>query len=356
MPIAGMADAEKGAPIPPDAIDPELVKLRRSPPKVGIITAAGIVFLCAVFLYRLGPDRHFAGAGTPARPGVADVADGKVAADSFVTVAAAPVMAHAVRAGKSKGDVGLRVVPVRGSADRLWLVLDGDSFAAPALDGYTGRLRRLSSLPFADEVSDYVATHARPMFATTAAIRAGIAAGKVETVTGDTITPGDADRVAFDVVDPAASKIFASLTANEALPTADAWRKMLVDAGITPTGEGSPDATVGEVRFDVPLAAPTTTQKLEAAKLFAARVESVTHHHDTTWGELKQATLDPNVELIGIYVTRPIPDGAYALIMDEHPDDYWYVLPITIALVIIGGVFAWALVRAVRRELVPTRA
>lgn len=356
MPIAGMADAEEGAPIPKDAIDPELIKLRRARPKIGIITSAGIVFLCAVFLYRLGPDRHFAGAGKPARASVADIAAGKVATESFVTVDAVPMIAHAVRAGKSKGDVGLRVVPVRGATDRLWLVLDGDSFSAPALDGYTGRLRRLSNLPFSDEVADYIATHGRPMFATAAAIRAGIASGKVDTVTGDAITPTDADRVSYDVVDPAASKIYASLTANESLPTADAWRKMLIDAGITPTHEGSPDATLGEVRFDVPLAAAAATQKLEAAKLFAARVETVTHHHDTTWGELKKAGPDPNVDLIGIYVTRPIPDGAYALLMDEHPDDYWYVMPITIALALIGLVFAWALVRAVRRDLVPARA
>jgi hypothetical protein len=362
MAVAGMADAEEGAPIPPDAIDPELVKLRRARPKVGIITSAGIVFLCAVFLVKLGPDRGFAREpSAPARATVADVTADKLAIDSFVTVDAQPMMAHAARAGKSKGDVGLRVVPVRGGADRLWLVLDGDGFTPPAIDGYAGRLRRLSSLPFDDEVRELVAGQPRPMFASAAAIRAGIASGKIATITGDAITPRDTDRVAFDVIDPEASRIFASLTANESLPTADAWRKMLVDAGITPTGSSTPEGTVGEVRFDVPLSTTATMQKLEAGKLFAARVESVTHHHETTWGALRgsspsgfvvgtQTIPDAQVDVIGVYITRPIPEDAYALITGEHPDDYWYVMPITIALVVIGLVFAWALFRSIKRE------
>jgi len=358
-----MADADEGAPIPPDAVDPELVKLRRSRPKVGIITAAGIVFLCAVFLYKLNADRRFAGEPSkPPRATVADITADKVGMDAFVTVDAQPIIAHAVRASKSKGDVGLRAVPVRGGGDRLWLVIDGDGWQQPPIEGYQGRLRRLSNLPFDDEVRDFVASHARPVFAHAAAIRAGFASGKIATLTGDTISPADADRVAFDVIDPEACKIYASLTASETLPTPDAWRKMLVDAGITPTAVGSPDATLGEVRFDVPLSSAATTAKLEAAKLFAARVEDVTHHHEATWGALRgssptgfvvgtQTVPDAQVDLIGVYLTRAIPGDAYALITGEHPDDYWYVLPITIALVAIGFVFAWALVRAVRREL-----
>ena len=61
MPTAQMAEsrlpetdsAEPGAPIPKDAIDPDLVKLRRARPKIGLVTSAGMVFLCAFFLWRL---------------------------------------------------------------------------------------------------------------------------------------------------------------------------------------------------------------------------------------------------------------------------------------------------------------
>ena len=93
----------------------------------------------------------------------------------------------------------------------------------------------------------------------------------------------------------------------------------------------------------------------------------MTLHRAGTWGELKKSaaegftlggatTPDAQVDLIGVFVTQPVPDDAYALVTSEFPPDYWYVLPITIALAIIGLLFGWALVRAVRRDLLPTRA
>jgi hypothetical protein len=39
------------------------------------------------------------------------------------------------------------------------------------------------------------------------------------------------------------------------------------------------------------------------------------------------------------------------LLTEERPAEYWYVLPITLALAAIGLVFAWALVRAVKRDI-----
>ena len=65
---------------------------------------------------------------------------------------------------------------------------------------------------------------------------------------------------------------------------------------------------------------------------------------------------DAQIDLLGLYVARSIPSDAYALITDENPADYWYVLPITIALCVIGLIFAWALVRAVKRDLLTPAA
>src|SRR3569623_722577 len=152
-----MADAAKdeneGAPIPKDAIDPELIKLGRPRPKIGVITAAGLVFLSVFFLWRLNPDRRFAGsAETPARVTAADIVAGKVALDRFVAVDAEPLIAHAIRATNSKGSLGMRVVPARGTGERLWLVLSGDGWDPPTVGPYTGRLRKLGDLPFADAI------------------------------------------------------------------------------------------------------------------------------------------------------------------------------------------------------------
>src|SRR5882757_10728793 len=136
-PSPAMADTpieqrEPGAPIARDAIDPDLVKLARARPKVGMITAAGIAFLCLWFVLRLNPDRRFAGEGAPRPVSVADVLDGKVAADARIQVAAEPLIAHAVRATNAKGSLGLRIVPVRGTAGRLWIAVSGDGWNAPA--------------------------------------------------------------------------------------------------------------------------------------------------------------------------------------------------------------------------------
>jgi hypothetical protein len=118
------------------------------------------------------------------------------------------------------------------------------------------------------------------------------------------------------------------------------------------------------------------TKRLEKAELWAARVDSVPRHYESTVGEVRGsgpqalnlklaaagaapqaiAVPDGDLDLIGVYVVRPIPDDALVLIAGELPTDYWYVTPITLALVAIGLLFAWALVRAVRRDLLPARA
>jgi hypothetical protein len=144
-----------------------------------------------------------------------------------------------------------------------------------------------------------------------------------------------------------------------------AWEKGLAAAGIAVTG--SHDPREDTIQFDATGDPAHLTAQLLAAELWAARVEPTTHHYDTTWGALKTSSPagfvvgttvipDAQLDLVGLYVAREIPAGAYALITDENPEEYWYVLPITIALAAIGLVFAWALVRAVKRDLLPTRA
>jgi hypothetical protein len=363
-PSAGPGDP--GAPIAHDQIDPDLVKLARARPQVGVITAAGLVLLCSVFLWRLGPDRRFAGSGAEPRPAaVADVLAGKVEADQLVVLTADPVVSQAIRATKAAGSLGFRVAPVRGAGDRLWLAVSGDGWDPPATAGYIGRLRKLEDLPFAVAVRTHAAEHPRPVFASPSAVRAGFAAGSVTTVAGDTVRLAEGDKVALEMIDPATSTIAASF--NDRLPDTAAWRAALERAGLPPTATGTPDVAVGQVRFQVAAAVSTTTTKLETAGLWAARVEPVTQRHETTWGALRtsspagltfgSASLpDAQIELVGLYTARPIPDDAYALVTGESPEDYWYVMPITVALAAILLVFAWALVRAVRRDLLPARA
>ena len=368
-----MADStsveEPGAPVAKDAIDPDLIKLKRARPKVGVITAAGIVFLCAVFLWRLDGDRKFGGHGSPEAVTLQQVLAGDVAAESHVKLEAEPLMSHAIRTSVQKGGLGLRVAPVRGTGDMVWLVLPGNGWEQPTTGAYTGRLRKLSALPFADAIDDYATSHPRPMFANAAAARAGFSTGKVTAVSGEPLSITDGDKVALDVVDPNTALIVAAL--NDRLPTAQAWTTALTGAGITIGAAIPPPTGVSDqVRFEVktPGAVASTTTKLEAAGLWAARVEPITRHYETTWGALKTSpgtgftvaqgvTIpDAELDLVGLYTSKGIPDGAYALIDGEKPADYWYVLPISIGLALIGLVFLWALIRAVKRDLLPTSA
>ncbi len=373
MPIASVmaepikslrSDAETGAPIAKDAIDPDLVKLKRARTKIGLVTSAGLVFLCGLFLVRLGPDRRFASSDAiPERVEVPDVLGGHVPLDRYVKLEGAePLFSHAIRTTTSKGNLGVRVVPVRGTGDRLWLAVSGDGWVPPANDTYSGRLRELADLPFATSVASYATAHPRPVFASAAAIRAGFATNKVQAVTGDTITLADSDKLAFDVVAPDASLVIGTL--GERFPDARAWAMALVAAGIP--ADGSPDVSRDTVRFHVLAGASDVAPKLELAKLWGARVEPVTTHYDTTWGALRAApptgfpiganvVPDAEIDLVGAYVARGIPSGALVMLAEERPGDYWYVMPITIALAVIGLLFGWALVRAVKRDLLPTR-
>jgi len=370
MPVSSVMASESqaaqaetaGAPIAKDAIDPDLVKLSRKRPKIGIVTAAGLVFLCTMFVVRLWPDRRFSGHdATPTKVTVADIVAGKIDLDAHISVQADPVVAHAIRTTEAKGNLGLRVAPARGSDEKLWLVVTGDGWEKPNTLGYVGRLRALHDLPFATSVEDYANTHPRVVFATGPAVRAGMASNKVAVVGGEVATIADKDRVAIDVVDPKVAIIVASL--NQRLPDAAAWKAALERAGLAPANE-QVHAELREVRYEIaaPDAVATTTKKLEQADLWAARVDPVTRHFEGTWAALKaspagslmfdKATVpESEVELVGLYAARGIPDGAYAVIVGEKPADFWYVLPITIGLALIALVFVWALARAIKRDL-----
>jgi hypothetical protein len=341
--------------------DPELIKLRRSRPKVGVLTATGVLFLAIFFLVKLNPDRRFAGNDeAPRTVALADLASGKIDEDAFVSVTAEPVIAHAIRAQTAKNSVGLRVVPAKGTGQKVWIVLPGDGWSPPTLGPYTGRVRRLSSLPFAGVVEEFLAARPRPVFATAAAVRTGFSTGKIATVAGDEVAVRDGDKIGFDVVDPNAAVVVG--TYNERLPNLAAWTQALADAGITVSGPGRDDKERAFFEVSLPGAVASTATKLEAAGLWAARVDSVTHHHDTTWRALKTSgpagftvgglTIpDAQLDLVGLYVVRDVPSDAYALITGENPQDYWYVLPVATVVALIGLLFAWALVRAIKREL-----
>ncbi len=361
-------ESAAGAPIAKDAIDPELVKLRRPPPKIGMVTAAGILGLCVLFWVRLGPDRRFASSSSePRQVAVGDVLAGRVEPEQLVAIGAEPLMAHAVRASTNKGHLGMRVTPVRGTGDRLWIVLSGDGYS-PVSEAaqYRGRLRRLRELPFTADVSEHLAKSPRPVFASPKAVRAAFASGALRTVTGDEYQVRDSDEVAVDVVELDSSVVVVSF--NERQPDAAAWAAKLTELGLLPSAQTAPQQTSPEAaRFTVAISPVDAAKKLEQAGLWAARVEPVLRNLRGTWGQLKAspadrlmvgqvALTDVQIDLVGVLAARGLPADAYALVTSENPGDYWYVPLISYALLGFAVLFGWALVRAVRRDLLAPRA
>jgi hypothetical protein len=353
---------EDGAPVPTGTIDPELVKLGRKRVRVGALTALGMASLCVFFAVKLAPDRHFAGEPDKPRDATpAQILDGSLAMDSYVALHGEPLISHAIRAASSRGAPGERVVPVRGTGDRLWLVEPGDAFGPPAGEAYVGRLRPLGELPLAKAVREFLAEHPRPVFASAAELRRGFATGTIRTITGDDVHAAADTMVAFDVVDPSSAVIIGSFVQD--VPDGPAWLAALGSAGI-PVASSTTDRDSIRVEVHVDGAVASTTSKLDAAQLFAARVEPVTRHYQATWqtiaaspagtfavtGAAEASVPEDRVELAGIYAARDMPDGAYALITGEDPDDASYAWPVTIALGLFTLLFGWAFVIAVRRD------
>lgn len=378
-PAEPAAPPEPGAPVPRDAIDPDLVKLARTRHRIGVITAAAVIALSAYFIHRMGPDRRFAGEPEiPVPVAVADVAAGKVADNSHVAFPADAMMSHAIRTVPADGAKGLRVAPVRGTGDKVWIVLPGTGEDPPTLKSYRGRLRRISELPFGRVLDKHATLHPRPVFATTASVRTAFGGAPLATVTGDRLPVADSDRVAFDTVDPDRATLIASFVDKHApsgddpghgpLTDASLWIAELAKHGITATVSTAPrdtDAALRQVRLDVAMPVDQLNEQLLAAKLLATSVERVVHHYETTWGELRrsppaalqiggQTVPDAHVELLGMYVQRGVPADAFALLTEERPGDYWHVLPLTVALGALALVFLWALARGIR-DLLPAR-
>jgi hypothetical protein len=360
--MASAPARDPGAPIGKDEIDPDLVSLRRTAPKVGIVTSAAIVILCVVLAVRLRDDFSFAhGGDTPRTVSVADVIAGKIDDNTYVSLVAPLERSAAVRARVTEANAGTRVVPVRGSSDKLWIALPGDAWAPVALDDVvTGRLRALSDVRFAGTVASYAAKHPAPRFASGAALRqARTGGGAVPLVGGGTYTLAPSDEIELSIFDPGAAVVVA--TFNPRLPTVKAWTEALVTAGVL-TATDAPTRTTDETaRWELRRAdaVASITTAIDGAQLWGARAEPASIRFRTAWSAL--ATTDAGIttpsgvmpwsaiDVAAIWAPRPVPAGAHVLLVDEKPGAYWYLTPVYVGLALFAALFTWALVLAVRR-------
>jgi hypothetical protein len=348
---------EPGEPIPKDEIDPELVSLRPRT-QVGLVTAFAVVVFCVFLSIKLWPDFRFAGEGKARTVTVEDVAAGKLDDETHVAFEATLERAAAVRVRRAKGIPGLRVVPVSGSGDRLWVVLDGDGWTRPREDElYAGRLRRLSELPFESAFRAEVRAHPAPRHVTAEELRRGAGATELTAVTGDTFAITASDTVEIVVPDPDEVDVVASV--DKIHPTAEAWADELHAAGFAATA-GKTEGQQVWISVKGPGILGSIDQKLLAAHFFLNSKPKIRRHH-VAWGDLQRSDAGVTVDgtqiawgtfdVAAIQAARPLHGDPWVLIAHEAPDRYWYVRPLYVLLVIFAALFAWALVRTARREL-----
>jgi len=365
------AEPEPGAPVPKDAVDPELVNLKRTT-QIGLVTSVAVLVLCAVLAFRLWPDFQFAGEAAPRPTTVDAIAHGQVADESAVTVPVALERGAAVRVFKVKGVDELRLAPAAGGGDQVWFAINGDAWGAPREGGtYAGRLRRLSELPFEAAFRDQVRAQASPRYVSIAELQRALLAHDTHltAVTGDGFDVSAGDAVDLVFPDPDAITVVASFDSK--YPDVASWAKALADAGIAPPGAQPTQIHESDAIFEIdhPGVAASIQPALDKAHLYGASLQTVQRRYRAPWplaADASGVTADGRsiawsaFQVAAVHAARQLPGDPWIVIAGDAPDGYWYVRPLFIVLGLIAALFAWALVRTARRELlspkVPTQA
>jgi len=361
----GELASHPGRPRPRDEVDPELLVLPRTRARIGWLLALSVIAFCAYFMIRLRGDLVFSRAGDePSR--LRSIAEALAAdPEDYVAIDAVPDRAFLLRVFASDAKDGHRLAPVLGSGNRLWIMFEGSQWDAPAAydEIYRGRVKRLGDLPFYGDLVDHLATMQRiPRGVKIAALRAALEqrASSLEDIGGDRIALAADTPIAIAerVAGQSAVTVFRTDTQRDE----SAWRHALEAIGLL--APGAPLVDTREDAWTFQVAAPdgvdAVEAKLVAARLFAARAEPYDRTHRATWGKLSAApgglsvagTQVPwqSVTATAVETPRTAPADARVIITTEAPGDYWYLIPVYLVFAAIALLFAWALVRALRRE------
>lgn len=153
-----VTSAEPGAPIDPDAIDPELVNLKVPPQRRHPLVAVAVLLVSLLLLYKLRADISYA--LLPEQPislGVADASIGSKLAgqgDKYVRVVGLPDHRNSVAYDPKGGRGRVQVFRVAGTATKL-LVARKVSLTADVTNEFSGRVRPISDVWFADALRSY---------------------------------------------------------------------------------------------------------------------------------------------------------------------------------------------------------
>jgi hypothetical protein len=346
-----------------EELDPELLALPRSPRgRVGPVLAVSVVVFCVFIMVRIYGDLRFSrhAAEPRAYASAAELLQ-KASLEEFVKVHAVPDRTLAVKVAHSQADDGSRLVPVQGTDARLWIMIGGNVWTVQVhhKEVYSGRLRELAALPFADELRAHVRARGPiPRFVTAQAARQTLETGAaaMKNPAGDTFTLS-AD-VPVTIYETVADRARVQVFATDRHPLERDWTAALAEIGLV-APDYQPEAGLNQswiYLVQVPGGAEAAQRALHAAKLFSVRPESIEKVHRATWGELstegqtlvaKDTRLVwSNVDWIQVDVPASVPADARVLLTLEHPERYWHVTPLFVLLGLFALLFLWALVRS----------
>lgn len=363
------AQGEPGAPFPPDAIDPELIALRRRSGGVGPVLSLSVLVFCTYMMLTLRADLRFSREATEPRTvdDIAALVDGDLH-DRFVNVRAVPDRAFSAQVSTGEAMNGQRVTPVLGSSDRVWMYTDGNPWTAIVAynEFHQGRLRAIDDLPFGDGLRAFVERQPpTPRFVSLEALRAALEA-KATTMldpAGSQLELAADTPVTIHKVVPGRAEIVARATADR-LDEA-AWSLVLTNAGVLPTGGRAYRGNERAYWYRVPAPAgiEAVRQALRSHNLFAVDVRPIVETRNATWGQLRadaggltagdQTLAWVDISRVSLSVGHRVPDEAVILLTNELPGAYWYLLPIYVLMGLFALLFGWALFREIR-SMIPT--
>jgi hypothetical protein len=235
---------------------------------------------------------------------------------------------------------------------------------------YTGRLRRLADMPFFEGLQEHVEGRGaglrfvRPGELKAALERRAGADGtlyqRVREPAGDSVELAPTTPV--QIYEVLADKARIHIFPTERLASKDDLSGALLQAGLIPAGyepeRGLADSWIFVA--NIPGGVAAARARLTAAKLFSAKCTPVKRLHEGTFeqlalgagGELLMVRGNPvlwrDITWTTVDVPRALPADAMILVALEHPESYWYVLPLIIFLALASLFFLYALIRALR--------
>jgi hypothetical protein len=331
------------APQPGNEVD-EFAGIEPAPRGRSPLMALAVLALGGILLWHLRADVGYAfSSRLPDELGEArNIGPNALADNRFVSIKGQPDWRNSLYIEPKGEKTRQGFFRLLGTGTRIFVRAADTNGRASLADRWSGRLRRLGSLPWAASLERYYAEEVRAVrYLPLDLVRKSLHAASLTDRTGDAITLAPSTPVSVTSLFP--DELLVTLSA-EKFPAADDAKHELEKLGLTvvapkknPTGD-----------FDFVISAPQAARAGVIDKLEKADVGYALHQEQATveWGKLD--AIAPQVTQVTVDAPIRIAADAWVLTEDETPAALWWA-PVVAALLIAFMAFnVWYLARARR--------